>query len=101
MDDHVQGGRGGSEAQPLDPHITLHQTGERNQPPVIAAHFVAAVDQRPYPVPARRSSRAHLAADQPGRASDEDAQQQAASLFPGLASDWPKGTAVPQPGNTP
>ena len=74
---------------------------DRHGSAVIAAHHTCAPYERGYRVAACDQVCTDLAADQPGGAGDEDFQQQAAAGFCGAASDWPNGTAVPQPGNTP
>ncbi len=82
-------------------HIARYDLDPGYRRAVITAHFARLAHHGRNASPARRQPGADFAADQSGGSGNENPQQQGASDLVGLASDWPKGTAVPQPGKTP
>ena len=99
MDQQIM--RSGSEAHEWRGDIAAGYLKLFDKRAIIAAHVGRAANQRGNAVPLRDKPRTNFAADQSGGSGHQNLQQQGGSLLPGLASDCPKGTAVPQPGNTP
>ena len=88
-------------AQPILRDIARDHAIYGDDLPVIAADFGRFVDQRSDAMAALDQACADLAADQSGGSGDEDVQQQAAGEAGVSRSPAPKGTAIPQSGNTP
>ena len=82
-------------------HVPRYDLDTRNRFAIVAAHFAGLAYHGGDASAACRQPGADFAADQSGGSGNEHPQQQEASDRAGLASAWPKGTAVPQPRNTP